>query len=165
MRKFARKILAVLALGIFVIALRSYFGAFRGEPSERYTLYLVASALAVGVISPLFARGLIPGRTSSSPESTPPLAQRVVWLLALLFLINLAVSLVQLRHGYPTVSVSGYVRHTGRGAQVLIGADEYWRLQRAVVRILASLAALIGGSLGISLWFHWELPSKRDRLL
>lgn len=165
MRKFARKTLAVLALGIFVIALKSYFWAFFGRPSERQSLYLVAAGLVACVLAPLLAHGLMPGRMTSISNNAPPWVERAMWLLALLFFLSLVISLVQLRRGYPTVDATGYLRHTGRGLPVPIGVDEYWQLQRAVVRIFASLAALISGSIGISLWFHWEPPSKRDSLL
>ena len=164
MRKTARKILAMLTLSIFVIALRSYYQTFFLQPSERQGLYLLVGSLIACVLTPLVASGLFPGRTSIS-NLAPSWVERAIWLLTLLFLISLVISLVQLRRGYPTVTANGYVRHTGRGALVPIGADEYWQLQRAVVRILASLAAVIGGCLSLSLWFHWEPPSRRDRLL
>ena len=168
MRRFVRKLLALTALAVFAIALKSYLWAFWGYPSERESVYLLGVGLAAAVLTPLFARGLFPGRIRSiaNYNYTPPWVEQFVRVLTLLFLLALVASLWQLRHGYPTtLHGTGLFRHTGRGANIAIGLDEYWRLQRAVIRIFCAFAALVGGSVGLSLWFHWEPPSRRDSLL
>jgi hypothetical protein len=155
-------------LGIFLIALKSYLWAFFGHPSERESIYLLCASLVACLLTPLVARGLFPGRLHSvaNYNYTPPWVEQFARVLTLLFLLALVLSLWQLRHGYPTtMHGTGYFRHTGRGATIPIGVDEYWSLQRAVVRIFFSFTALIGGRGGLSLWFHWEPPSRRDSLL